>query len=90
MMVQTQSAPHDGAAASPNAMNAFSPIHGATAIGRFAYKPINKHPNTADKIVVAPPMTSTRTLDPRSRSISHRSIHDAQHNKMLRTANPEL
>ncbi len=35
----------------PTAMSAFSPIYGATAIGRFAYSPMSKLPKTADKMV---------------------------------------
>ena len=38
-------------AARPKAMKAFSPMYGATAIGRFAYRPIINEPAAATTIV---------------------------------------
>ena len=37
--------------ARPKAMNAFSPMYGATAMGRRAYTPMSSVPNTATRIV---------------------------------------
>ncbi len=84
-------------AARPKAMNAFSPMYGATAMGRFAHRPMSSEPATATTIVAtvlgptgspafsrmaglttmmyaiarnvaAPPSTSARTEEPRSRT----------------------
>jgi hypothetical protein len=38
-------------AARPKATNAFSPMYGATAIGRLAYRPMRSVPKTAARIV---------------------------------------